>query len=544
MWQLNLDPHTARGDQSFKACAAIYDTLYTYETGPEPVLKPSLAEGFPAVSEDGLTWTIKLRKDARFHNSTIFENRTRTLAASDVVASFKRLSAQEPDVGMYWLIGGIIKGLDEYGAGELGSGSAGTDGTPVEGISAIDEHTVQFKLTRPYGGLLTFLAHPASSILPTEAIAQWGGQLAIRAVGTGPYRVHAFSPGNLVILKRFDAYWGDKPAYERIVYAGERVSREQLDMFNDGRLAHLELSPGLLAQLQPAGKPGPLLANTGAKPQFIDNAGMFYLAFNMEDPIWGALDDDGRALRKAVTLALDRDKVGKDANFVKDFVRAAHEAIPPGYEFADLVAASTMGSHDAAAAKAALEGSKYKGGIDPDTKEPLVLELWFTRSDYDDALTNNMRAALQPLGISVNVQKVRGDFDTYRSVIRECDGQGFQSGWFLDSPDAQNFLQLLYGGNVRNELEYENHARYKSPDFDKAYKEFEALLPTPQNHQKRRELVEAMLKLLAKDRPICPLTVSRECHLHHPKVEWPTEPRATYNELRRLKPAKAEGEGK
>ena len=64
----------------------------------------------------------------------------------------------------------------------------------------------------------------------------------------------------------------------------------------------------------PGGKAGPVLQQTGVEPLWTDDSSMFYMAFNMDDALWGALDEDGRALRKAVSLALDRAAVANDAS--------------------------------------------------------------------------------------------------------------------------------------------------------------------------------------------------------------------------------------
>ncbi|MBX3475265.1 MAG: ABC transporter substrate-binding protein [Planctomycetes bacterium] len=536
-----LDPHFARTPASLQLCAAIYDGLYTYATGPKPEIKPALAEALPVISADGLTWTIKLRKDVRFHNSAaVFgEAKSRNLVASDVVHSLKRLSAAGPDESMYWLIKGIIKGLDDYGDAVGAEDGARSDGQPVAGLAAPDDHTVVLKLTRPFGALLTVLAHPCTSIVPREAMDTYGGALMVRAVGTGPFRLHAVGESRLIVLKRFDGHWGPKPAYERITLTAQDSPIAAFKSVAEGNLARCDILNGeSLRFLTPGGKPGPLLKKAGLEPRWSDNEGMYFMAFNMEDALWGALDDDGRLLRKAVSQAFDRTAFQIASGFSDPWGRPAVECMPPGTEYDDLAQAHALGGTDGKAAKATLDASRYKGGKNPDTGEALMLSVVVQNNNgLHRALSNTLKTSLQPLGIEVAVRTVRAD---YRATIRKDDGGAFFAGWFMDSPDSQNFLQLLYGPNAGITDEFANPSRYKNPDFDTLYQEFEALLPVPANEKRRRELADSMLKLVQQDRPIVPLFVRREAELRSDKVIWQEMPRVTYTEFRHIQPPKTE----
>lgn len=89
-----LDPHRARANDDFRALSLLYDTLYVWAPATDKLpahVKPLLAEGWPAVSEDGLTLTIKLRKGVKYHkHPKLGQGRTRDLTARDVVDSLKR----------------------------------------------------------------------------------------------------------------------------------------------------------------------------------------------------------------------------------------------------------------------------------------------------------------------------------------------------------------------------------------------------------------------------------------------------------------------
>ena len=121
---------------------------------------PLPAKDFPTISEDGLTVTIKVNTDAKFHSNICFgEARSRNLKASG-------RSPQPEAPGGLWrqrhvLAGGRAhQGLDEYATKARYDLIYTSTDTVVEGLKAPDDETVVITLTRPYAPLVTMLAHP------------------------------------------------------------------------------------------------------------------------------------------------------------------------------------------------------------------------------------------------------------------------------------------------------------------------------------------------------------------------------------------------
>lgn len=538
----SLDPHAARDPFSFRLISTAYETLYMYEPGEHPHVVPCLAKDFPQVSEDGLTVTIKLDTEASFHPSVCFgEDRTRGLKASDVVHSLKRL-ATYGDNGMYWLIGGLIKGLDEYGEKARYDMQYETTKTEVEGLKAPDDETVVIKLTRPYGPLPTMLAHPAFSVVAGEAIDHYSSVLNERMVGTGPYRLNAVADGQLYVFKRWDDYRGDKPAFSRVTFTRRNYWNEFLEGFKSGQFQEMPMWADYYDRVAKDGKPSGALANTKTEVVTQEEHGYYFLAFNMEDPVWGALDDDGRALRRAVSLCLNREQILEDANWTVGWNGTQEALFPNGMEFSDTAGGGEYGKHDADLAKKTLDGSKYKGGLDPATGKALTLSFLVydtsrIRAEYArlyNQMIVNLRAGLKALGMKLDVRYL--DTSNYREEVVDAEEQLFVSGWFLDYPDPANFLQLFWSLNAHTGLEYNNTARYASPEFDKLYAQYEALAPTDQNRARRLELVAGMAKEIAKDQPTIPLVHRRTIYLRNTgNQEWPLMPRQTFNDIRFVK---------
>src|SRR6476619_2749776 len=125
-----LDPQVGYDWQNWSVIKSIFDGLMDYKPGTTE-LEPDLAQSY-TVSDDGLTYTFKLRDGVKFHNG-------RTMTSADVKYSFERAvnpATQSPGGGYF----GMIKGYDD---------EAGGKATTLSGIETPDDKTVVFHLSRP-----------------------------------------------------------------------------------------------------------------------------------------------------------------------------------------------------------------------------------------------------------------------------------------------------------------------------------------------------------------------------------------------------------
>ena len=161
----------------------LYDALVKYEGNPSE-LKPWLAESWQT-SDDGLTWTFNLVKNAVFHDGS-------PVNADAVVYSFQR--TMEINEGPAWMLDGFVDAAD---------------------IKALDEHTVAFTLKKPYSAFLSFLpwwyiVNPA--VVEANKGDDFGKSFLLEnAAGSGPYKLERFEQGTAYVLSRNDAYWKGFP---------------------------------------------------------------------------------------------------------------------------------------------------------------------------------------------------------------------------------------------------------------------------------------------------------------------------------------------
>ncbi|MHC4841084.1 MAG: ABC transporter substrate-binding protein [Planctomycetota bacterium] len=530
----SLDPRTASlvGDTA-RVHALAYEGLYHWVPSDIPTLEPLLATDFPSISEDGLTWTIKLRKGVKFHKNKIFgKERTRDMTAADVVASIKRIAAK-PEGSSYWLIEGEIIGLDDLEGANSGSILAADS---CEGLKAIDDETLQIKLKRPFGSLLSLLAHPGFGILPVEAMKPSSEiALSIRTVGTGPYRLQAVSKDEVYAFKKNSNYWGDESYYDRIVFSCEYLGGRRINDVAKGKQDELHYLK-YENDNEFGGDTLELIRAAGTSIEAAKFGGMPYIAFNMKDELWGSMDDDGRALRKAVCMALSRDSFEQYGLSLYAQDSDVEGMYPVGMEGADIGINAEYNEVDVTEAAKLLEGTKFEGGRNADTGKPLEFHVGVSGGPEQVLGVEGMRDALSAIGIKVKTLEMeRGDDPSKFFDGADGKANAALSMWFLDTPDAQNFLQLFSSKNIEQTTDKTNFCGYKSDEFDKALNELNKLPLTPANREARREFIQMMTDELKKDRPYIPMADFVDLRARNQKLVWPSLPPGGVNDLRFLK---------
>jgi len=179
---VGLDPHKVTAFSSFVVIGQIYDGLV--EVNADLGIEPALAESW-TVSDDGLTYVIKLREGVQFHND-------RTMTADDVVYSYERI-------------------VDPETASPQASRFA-----QVASAVATGEHEVTFTLSQPYAPFLSNLTN--LYVVPREVVERLG-DLQQEAVGTGPFVLDEIVPDTYVRLRYNPNYYRQgEPRLEYLRY--------------------------------------------------------------------------------------------------------------------------------------------------------------------------------------------------------------------------------------------------------------------------------------------------------------------------------------
>ncbi len=252
---------------------------------------PGLAESWE-ISDDGLTYTFKLRSGVTFHDGT-------TMDAEDVKFSLDRIGAEDSANAQKALYAAISE------------------------VNVIDPMTVEIKLSEPNGNMIFNLAWGDAVIVAPESIEN----IKQQPIGTGAFKFDSWTQGDKVEISRNDAYWGDAPALAKATFkfisdptaAFASVMAEDVDVF--------------------AGFPAPEnLPQFEADPRFQvivgSTEGETILAMNNKMPPF-----DNVKVREAVAHAIDRQAIIDGAMFGLGTPIGTHFA-PHNPAYVDLTAQS------------------------------------------------------------------------------------------------------------------------------------------------------------------------------------------------------------
>jgi ABC-type transport system substrate-binding protein len=206
-----FDPAAAHDLYSGTVEQMIFETLLTYDYLARPSkLVPLTAEALPQITDNGQTYTFKLRKGIYFTPDPAFKGVKRELVADDYVYSLKRLMDPKIRSPWTWLLEGKIVGLDQQAAAAKESGNFDYN-AKVPGLEAVDRYTLRILLKQPDYNLSYILAHEPTSAVAREVVAAYadsGGRMMSNPVGTGPYKLAAWTRSSKIVLEANPDYRG------------------------------------------------------------------------------------------------------------------------------------------------------------------------------------------------------------------------------------------------------------------------------------------------------------------------------------------------
>ena len=148
-------------------------------------LIPGTAEALPAITDDGKTYTLRVRKGVYFHVDPAFKGVRRELTARDYAYSIKRFV--DPAIHSPWkfLVEGKIVGLDAL-AKDAGPGKRFDYDASVSGLEVVDRYTLRIHLNATDYNFAYILAMPQLSAVAREVIEAYADDTNAHPIGTGP----------------------------------------------------------------------------------------------------------------------------------------------------------------------------------------------------------------------------------------------------------------------------------------------------------------------------------------------------------------------
>lgn len=500
-----LDPVNAGDTYSSGEIARVYEGLLEYHYLERPYkLIPNLAESMPEVSKDGLTYTFKIKKGVMFHDNKCFPNgKGRELKASDFVYSIKRMADLKNNSTGWWLLDGRIAGLNEWR--DKYNGKEANYSEKVEGLQALDDYTLQFKLTSEYPQFLYSLAMVYTYAVPKEAVEMYGQEFLNNPVGTGPFMTGTYTQSNTIVYTKNPNYRdvryptqgseADKKA-GLLEYAGKKlplVDKIKVNIVTESSTRFLKFKNGEVDLSEiPKDDFGEVVtpdqgltdefAKKGIALEVTPDLDITYIAFNMEDKLF-----KGNAkLRQAMSLAYNHSKAND--LFYNGRGMLAQTIIPPGIPGYDPNYKNPYKVYDLEKAKKLLAEAGY-----PEGKGLPEITYETTATTVSRQMSEFFQKAMADIGIKIKVST--NTWPQLTQKTKKKQAQMFGMAWLGDYPDAENFLQLLWGPNASPGP---NGSNYNNAAFNAEFAKVKNMQPSPE----RAKLYAKLAQQAAEQTPL------------------------------------------
>ena len=441
----DLDTSNAYDFFTWEVLSNVMEGLYKYEPGTDKLI-PAIAERYE-VKDGGSTWIFYLRRDAKFCDGT-------PVKAQDFVRSIKRVISINGDPA--WLV---------------------TDF--VEDVVALDDYTLQFKLSKPVSYFLAVVAtppyFPVHPSYPADKIvsdATWGG--------AGAYCIKEFKRDEYMILEANPYYHGDKPK------SGTFVIR----FYKDASTMRLALERGEIDVAWKTLRPTDykdLMANPNYGSVVTPGGAIRYIVLKVDAPPF----NDVR-VRQALAYAVNRSEI-VDKVFLGT-VAELYSMVPNGmWGHIDCFKEKYGDKPNLEMAKKLLSEAGYSEG------NKLKIDLWYTPTHYGDTEADVallLKRQLEATGM-IQVELKSSEWATYLEQQRTGRMNIYLLGWYPDYIDPDDYLTPF----LRTESNRWLANGYSNPRvdelLDRAAVELDAKV--------RADYYGQVQRILAEDAPLIPL---------------------------------------
>lgn len=468
-----IDHYNLQESEGTQVGHVLFDSLVEWDWDKGDV-KAKAAESWE-INDDNTVFTFHL-KDAKFHNGDPVTSE-----------SFKRGWQRLVDTSMttpgeigYHLA--PVVGYDEMAAGEA---------TELTGLTCPDDKTFVVTLKEPMADFLAVCCHPGLAPAPQAAIDDAANYL-LAPIGNGPFMMDGkWESGQYINVKRFDDYYGDKPALDAINFSIQKDPKTAYSELEAGNMDFCQIPTGRFAELTE--KYGSSVDGYTISPSRQTLAGaeasVYYLAVNLEDETMANKD-----LRHAIGLAINRQNI---VDTLYEGVREpADNVFPPiidkkggSWEYA---------KYDPEAAKKIIDEKGLAG---------TTIKLSYNSGGGHEDVMSCIQADLTAVGL--NVEQDTKEWAAYLQGLTDGDFQMGRLGWIADYPTLDNFIFPNFYSTADN-----NYSRYNNPEVDAAIDDARKI----SDEDERKDAFRKINQMVADDMPIIPIMFYAHQHVASDRV--------------------------
>ncbi len=467
-----LDPAFSSGQSVIWPCNLLYNGLVSLNDSLEIV--PAIARSWE-ISEDGTIYTFHLRQDVQFHNTDYFKfQKPRYVTAEDFVYSFNRIVDSKVASPGAWIFQKVAE-----------------DETGKHAFSALNDSTLQIRLTQFYPPFLGILAMKYCSVVPREVVEHFGEDFRKYPVGTGPFQMKMWEEGVKLVLRKNPNYFERDETGSRLPYLdGVAISFivDKQSVFMEFMKGSLDFMSGVEACYKDA-----LLTPDGElQPKYKGKINMQTSLYLNTEYIGFMLNDAGKdnpllikEVRQAMNYGFDRHKMMRymrnnigypaTSGFVPRGMPSFDENRVKGYDYNPEKALELL-------AKAGYPNGK---GL-----KPIPISVSATYLDLCQYIQHELGKIGIP--ITIDVQQAAQQ----RQMMRSYRLPAFRGSWICDYPDGENYLALFYSKNLQPNGS--NYTHYVNPKFDKLFEKSQTII----DESVRNDYYTRLDSILMEDSPV------------------------------------------
>ena len=478
-----LDPAIAWEVESNCIERVTYQTLITYaDTSGSAGTKlvPDLATQVPTAANGGITqggrvYTFHIKKGMEFAPPV-----NRDVTAQDFKYSIERMLKSPLAPATYFYTG--ITGAQAFMAGKAAH---------VTGIKVVDPYTLQITLDKPNVAFIYTMALTFTSAVPKEWVDKVGKQINRKPLGSGPYIITKWVPGEEIVCKPNPNWHLDKQQW---------LSEIDFQFSSNPSTALLKLERGDVDVMGDTVSPADY-QRTKADPTW----SKYMVEAPQIDSIYAFMNVQVKPfnnvlVRQAVNYAIDTAHIQK---LLAGQAMAADQIYPlgmPGYE-----AGKHFYSYDPAKAKQLLAQAGYPNGFST---------TFYTHNvDPFPKVAQAIQADLKAVGINASIKQM--DRATYWNKIEEQSSRMAMglTDWYMDYPDPSDWIGPLYSG-ASAVNGGSNVSWWVDPQLDSLYAASASVL----DPAKRLDMFKQMQDIAMSQAPTVPLYQSVWTSVHGKNV--------------------------
>lgn len=478
-----MDSSLAIDQVSFFTFNQTLEGLYVLNKDDEP--EPGVAKGDPEKSDDGKTWTIKLRDDAKWSNGD-------PVTAHDFVYAWQR--TVDPDTAAEYAY--MFENIEN--ASEITSGKK----KPEElGVKAIDDQTLEVKLLKDVPWMQSLFAFGSFMPQNEKFVEKQGkkfGTTADTTLSNGPFKMTQWKTEDNWKLEPNDKYWDkDKVKLKEVNYKVVKETQTAINLYQTGKLDSVTLDATNVSKYKD-------------REDFsteLNSSNFFYRINKTKNK-----DLENEDLRKAFAKSIDKKKyvnsllndgsVPSDKLMVKDFVKDED-----GKDYIDGVKSPL--NYDKEEAKKLLEKAKKETG-----KDKFNIELLTYDQDVSKKAAEFVKEQVEQNLPGVTLKIKQQPFKQKLELESKGDYDISFAGWGPDYPDPTTFLDLFKKDSPHNQTGYSN------AEYDKALKEANTdEMLKEENSEKRTKMLQDAESKFLESASIGPLYQQGVARLRQPYVK-------------------------